>query len=81
MCPFYAVPGGFLPKEVDGGILKKDRCIKFGWKSGGLLRKHVSYNTTPKNIVFLTIENVISGDSSSGKIVTSDILSDVWVPH
>jgi len=36
---------------------------------------------TPKNIVFPTIENLISGDSSSGKLVTSDILSDVWVSH
>jgi len=30
---------------------------------------------TPKNIVFGTIEILISGDSSSGKLITSDILS------
>jgi len=36
---------------------------------------------TTKNIVFPLVRNLLPGDSSSGNLITSDILSNVWVSH
>jgi len=41
--------------------------------------KAISHIFTPKNIAFPTVRNILSGDFTSGILITSDILSDVWV--
>jgi len=45
--------------------------------------KNIPYRIfiTPKNVVFPMIRYLLSGDSSFGMLITSAILSDVWVSH